>query len=123
MFQFLFKYPASVFSKGSFVLLGSWPVWVLWAAIFASAAVLAWFVWKKRSRLAPSVRGLRAAALWAFQSAMLALLLLLLWEPAISVTMLKPQQNIVAVVVDDSRSMSLRDTGDSREQRAVKLLD
>ncbi len=54
---------------------------------------------------------------------MLALLLLLLWEPAISVTALRPQQNIVAVVVDDSRSMALKDTGDSRQQQAIKLLN
>ena len=30
----------------------------------------------------------------------------MLWHPAISVSTLKPQQNIVAVVVDDSRSMA-----------------
>ena len=29
MFEFLFKYPIPVFSKGKFVLLGAWPVWVL----------------------------------------------------------------------------------------------
>ena len=38
---------------------------------------------------------------------MAALLLLMLWQPAISVATLKPQQNIVAVVVDDSRSMAI----------------
>ena len=29
MFQLLFKYPSSIFSKGEFVLLGGWPKWVL----------------------------------------------------------------------------------------------
>ena len=29
MFEFFFKYPIPVFSKGKFVLLGAWPVWVL----------------------------------------------------------------------------------------------
>ncbi len=32
MFEFLFKYPAAIFSKGDFVLLGGWPKWVLCAA-------------------------------------------------------------------------------------------
>ena len=29
MFEFFFKYPWPVFTKGKLVLLGSWPVWVL----------------------------------------------------------------------------------------------
>lgn len=123
MFEFLFKYPASVFSKGTFVLLGAWPRWMLFAGIVAIAVLLAWLVWRKRNQLAPSLRGFRVLVLWGLQSALLALLLLLLWEPAISVTALRPQQNIVAVVVDDSRSMALKDTGDSRQQQAVKLLN
>ena len=123
MFQFLFKYPASVFSKGSFVLLGSWPKWVLWAGIIAAGALLALAIWRKRARLTPSVRGMRALVLWAFDAALITLLLLLLWEPAISVTTLKPQQNIVAVLIDDSGSMSLKDTGDTRQGQAIKLLN
>lgn len=123
MFQLVFKYPASVFSKGSFVLLGSWPKWALLAAIATAAGLLAWMMWQRRAQLATSMRGVRAVILWSLNSALLALLLLLLWEPAISVTELKPQQNIVAVVVDDSESMSLKDTGDSRQQEALKLLN
>jgi len=105
------------------VLLGSWPRWLLYAAIFGAAMVIGGVIWQKRSRLAPSLRGIRMLALWSLQTAFLALLLLLLWEPAISVAALKPQQNIIAVVVDDSRSMSLRDVGESREQQAVDLLN
>jgi hypothetical protein len=39
------------------------------------------------------------------------LLLILLWQPAIMVAELRPQQNIIAVLVDDSRSMAIADTG------------
>ncbi|MGA8026581.1 MAG: glutamine amidotransferase [Bryobacteraceae bacterium] len=123
MFEFLFKYPAGLFSKGSFVLLGSWPRWVLFAAIIGAAVLLGLTIWRKRARLVPSLRGIRVLVLWALESALAALLLLLLWEPAISVAALKPQQNVIAVVVDDSRSMALTDTGESREQVAIKLLD
>ena len=42
-----------------------------------------------------------------------AVLLFMLWHPALSVATLKPQQNIVAVVVDDSTSMSVADEGGS----------
>jgi len=123
MFEFLFKYPASVFSRGTFVLMGSWPRWMLAAGIVAAAVLLGVLIWRKRTRLAPSLHGIRLLVLWLLQSALLALLLLLLWEPAISIEALKPQQNIVAVVVDDSRSMALSESGESRERQAVRLLD
>ena len=114
MFEFLFKYPASVFAKGTLVFLGAWPKWALFGGIILTAAAIAFFIWGRGAQLRTGVRGGRAVALWSLQSALLALLLLLLWEPALSVTMLKPQQNIVAVVVDDSRSMSLTEGGSSR---------
>jgi uncharacterized membrane protein len=113
MFEFLFKYPPEVFSKGSFVLLGAWPRWILVVLVIAAAALLAWPLWKKRKSLVPSLRGARAVVLWALETGLAALLLLLLWQPAISVAALKPQQNIVAVVVDDSRSMAIKDAGSS----------
>jgi len=99
MFEFLFKYPASAFSRGTIVFLGSWPKWLLIAGILAAAATLALFIWRGKSGLRGTVRGWHAVVLWLLQSALVATLLLLLWQPAISVTSLKPQQNIVAVVV------------------------
>ncbi|MFL6415297.1 MAG: hypothetical protein ACJ74Y_06460, partial [Bryobacteraceae bacterium] len=123
MFEFLFKYPASAFSRGTIVLLGSWPKWVLMAGIVLAAALLALVIWRGRSRLRNTVRGWHAVVLWLLQSALLATLLLLLWQPAISVTSLKPQQNIIAVIVDDSRSMSAKDGGETRSAVARRLLD
>lgn len=69
-----------------------------------------------------SMRLRRAIVLSALQWATLAVLLLLLWEPAISVTSLKSQQNIVAVVLDNSRSMALADGSQSRQKQAIDLL-
>ena len=123
MFEFLFKYPVSVFSKGTFVLLGSWPKWLLALGILALVALLAFISWRRRSQLLPKLRNTRAAVIWLLQSAILAVLLLLLWEPAISVTALKPQENVVAVVLDDSRSMGLGDDGASREKQAIDLVN
>ena len=123
MFEFFFKYPLSVFSKGQLVLLGSWPRWVLVLAILAAAVGLAVFLLKPKAHFTKALQGYRRVALWALDWALLALLLLLLWQPAISVTALKQNQNIIAVVVDDSRSMGLKDTGQSRQQEAVHLLE
>ncbi len=123
MFEFLFKYPAQVFSRGTFVLAGALPVWLLIVAILAAAAALGWFI-RQRSNGSARVHGWRTVGVWILQSALAALLLLMLWHPALSVATLRPQQNIVAVVVDDSSSMSTRDTSSgSRLQQAVSVLN
>lgn len=120
MFEFLFKYPTTVFSKGEFVLLGSWPVWLLALSVLAGAAVLGWLVWRRRLGTGSTAR---SAAVWLLQTAFLALLLLMLWQPALSIATLKPQQNIVAVLVDDSKSMAIQENGSSRRDQAARTLD
>jgi uncharacterized membrane protein len=123
MSEFFFKYPIPVFTKGKFLLLGAWPGWVLVLLIAAAAVGLAWLVWRRLPEAAPRVRNWRAWLLWATEAAMVALLLLLLWEPAITVAELKSQQNMIAVLVDDSRSMGIADAGSqTREAAAVKAL-
>jgi len=124
MFEFLFKYPSPVFTKGRFVLLSSWPAWLLAAMIATSIGGLALMVcWKLRGT-APKLQSRRAWTVWAMQSAFVALVLLLLWQPAITVAALSSQQNIIAVVVDDSRSMAIADSnGKTREAAALAVLE
>src|SRR5258705_5855683 len=78
--------------------------------------------WRMREA-APTLRSWRAWAVWVTQSAFVALLLLLLWQPAMTVAALSSQQNIIAVVVDDSRSMAIADNGGkTREAAALAAL-
>jgi hypothetical protein len=123
MFQFLFKYPSPVFTKGRFVLLSAWPAWLLPVLIVVVAGGLAMLVrWRLRDA-APTLRSWRAWAVWGTQSAFLALVLLLLWQPAMTVAALSSQQNIIAVVVDDSHSMAIADSdGKTREAAALAAL-
>jgi uncharacterized membrane protein len=123
MFQLLFKYPSLVFTKGRFVLLGAGPAWLLPVLIFAAAGGLALLIrWKQRTAIV-ELQTWRAWAIWGMQSVILALLLLLLWQPAMIVSELNSQQNIIAVVVDDSRSMSIADSGGkTRESAAITAL-
>jgi len=123
MFQFLFKYPSPVFTKGRFVLLGARPAWLLLVLVVAAVGGLALLIrWKQRTST-PELRTWRAWAIWGMQSVMVALVLLLLWQPAMMVSELNSQQNIIAVVVDDSRSMGIADAGGkTREARALEAL-
>lgn len=122
MFEFFFKYPESVYSRGQFALLGAWPKWILVLLIVATAAGLAWLIRSRLAQAAPAIQSWRAWVIWGLQAAMAALLLLLLWQPAITVAELKPQQNIIAVLVDDSRSMGITEDGNTREVQAVETL-
>jgi uncharacterized membrane protein len=122
MFQFFFKYPSSAFSKGQLILLGGWPKWMLGVLLFLTTAGLAVSIGLRMSQAAPNLRRWRLGVIWLLQSSLVALLLVLLWKPAISVAELKPQQNIIAVVVDDSRSMAISEDGATRQSQAIKVL-
>jgi uncharacterized membrane protein len=119
MFEILFKYPASIFHKGHFVFLTPWPLWLLVLATVAAAGLLFWHVRRNHGMLI----GLRPVAIWLLESGLVALILFLLWHPALSVATLRPQQNVVAVLVDDSRSMSLADASGTREAAAQAVLN
>src|SRR5205085_623190 len=123
MFEFLFKYPSAVFNRGNFLFASGWPVWGLLAAILAVSAGLAFWIWRN-SAGSHRAGGMRAVLLWLLQTAVAALLLTMIWHPALSVSALRAQQNIVAVVLDGSLSMSMADEGGSpRLQKALGVLN
>ncbi len=122
MFEFFFRYPARVFSHGNFVLLGGWPKWVLYLLLLGAATALAWRIFSRLRRGSQNLEHWQAAVIWLLESVVVCLILILLWQPAMVVAELKPQQNLIAVVVDDSRSMGIIEDGATREQRAKEAL-
>lgn len=123
MFQLLFRYPSSVFTKGRFVLLGGLPAWLLILLIVLSASALAFFIRLRMRDAAPKLRTWRAGVIWVLQSLMIGIVLLLLWQPAVTVAELSSQQNIIAVLLDDSRSMAIADSGsDGRTPREAAAI-
>ena len=113
MFQFLFKYPRHVFEGP---VRFARPVAEVGAPFGGVGGGC-------RARMAdtfaiagaaPKLRSWRAGIIWLLQAALATLVLILLWQPAITVAQLKPQQNIIALLVDDSRSMSLANGGATR---------
>ncbi len=119
MFELLFKYPASLFHKGQFVFLTPWPLWLLALGIIAAAGALYWHVHRNHGALS----GTRPIGIWLLETGMVALLLFLLWHPALSVATLRPQQNVVAVLVDNSKSMGIADSSGTREAAAKTALN
>src|ERR1041385_4282838 len=101
MFEFFFKYPLTVFQKGEFLFLSGWPAWLLIVLIAAAATGLAWHVRRNGAKFSP----VRLTAIWALEAALMALLFVLLWHPAVRVATLRPQENVIAVLVDTSHSM------------------
>ena len=122
MFQFFFKYPRLVFSRGEFVLLSGWPKWLLVLLLLMTTGALAGLIRTRLPQAAPSVRNWRAGVIWLLQSCLAALLLILLWQPALVVAQLERQKNVIAVLIDDSRSMATTEEGATRLERAVKVL-
>jgi uncharacterized membrane protein len=117
MFEFLFKYSPSAFSKGRVVFLTPWPIWLL-VLLAIAAAVALFFHIRSRPGL---LKGARPIVIWLFETAMVALLLLLLWHPALSIATLRPQQNVVTVLVDHSRSMGIQENGSTRLAKAQEI--
>src|ERR1017187_9420990 len=118
MFEIFFKYPVSLFQKGHFVFLTPWPLWLMAVGIVVAAGMLFWHIHRNHGMLS----GLRPMAIWLLETAMAALLLFLLWHPALSVATLKPQQNVIAVLVDNSRTMAIADASGTREAAAAALV-
>ncbi|MSO20511.1 MAG: hypothetical protein EXQ56_08615 [Acidobacteria bacterium] len=107
IFRFLFKYPPIAFERGRVTLASGWPVWLLIILALGGAAALGYFLWRQKSRLPLTSK----LMVWGAQSITLAILLLLLWRPALVLSSLVPQRNVLAVLVDDSSSMALTDEG------------
>src|SRR5580658_2843922 len=122
MFEFFLKYPRSVYARGQFAFFGAWPKWMLILLILSAAVSLAWLIRARLPQAASVMRSWRVWVIWTLETLLVAILLALLWQPAITIAELKPQQNIIAVLVDDSRSMGISEDGLTREAQAVKAL-
>lgn len=107
---FLLKYPSRVWERGEVV----WsPVVPVWAIVMVALVALGVTVWSYR-RVTGLSRGHRFA-LGGLRLAAFLIVVACLARPTLVVASAVPQRNVLAVLLDDSRSMALRDDGtDSR---------
>ena len=118
MFEFLFKHSPTVFRKGEFVFASGWPVWLLVALVLLVGGGLAWYLHRNRGWL----QGRQPAALWSLQLGTVVLVLVMLWQPACSIESLRADQNLVAVLLDTSRSMGMAEEEQTRLEKATAAL-
>jgi len=105
VWDFLFKYPAQMFSRGEIVLSGS--LW-LYLALVAAAAVVIPTLLKYRRATRPIAAADRAVLTLA-RLVVVAILLLALFQPVLSVANIISERTTVAVLLDDSVSMRIAD--------------
>ncbi|MEW5916140.1 MAG: hypothetical protein AB1762_07030, partial [Gemmatimonadota bacterium] len=115
LIEFLFKYPQYLYQQGTFAFSAS-RLTIIAVALLAGA-VLALSVWLLR-RLRTS--GIERAVLLTCRSVAIVLLGWCLMRPVLVVASAVPSRNVVAVLVDDSRSMRIADTdvAGSKQSRA-----
>ncbi|MBK6456802.1 MAG: hypothetical protein IPF87_12125 [Gemmatimonadetes bacterium] len=116
--ELLFKYRPFAFAKGTLAFASAIPPWIIAVgAVVASGVAVATYLrhageLSRRMRLA--LAGLRVAAI--------AVLALALARPVLVLSTSIQQRNVVAVVVDDSRSMQVRDVDDGSRGDVVSRL-
>jgi uncharacterized membrane protein len=105
VFRFLFKYPPLMFQQGDVGWAFSRSVLLVCGAV-AAAAIVALLTYRG---LAAADRLRDRLVLIALRVAALAVLLVCLFRPTLILKAAVPQQNFLAVLVDNSRSMAIAD--------------
>lgn len=116
MFEFLFKYPADLYARGELVLAGSWWLYLCTVPI----AALAIFTALRYVRVRGESRTFDRLLLGVTRTAILAILILALFQPVLRVTTQEARGNVVGVLLDDSLSMNITDQGGQARAQFVQ---
>ncbi|HZP48025.1 MAG TPA: glutamine amidotransferase [Vicinamibacterales bacterium] len=106
VFRFLFKYPPLMFHQGDV----AWSVSRSMVAACVAAALVGALALVTYRGLAAASRPRDRIVLVTLRLGALAVLLVCLFRPTLVLKAAVPQQNFLAVLVDDSRSMAIADT-------------
>jgi uncharacterized membrane protein len=105
VWEFLFKYPAGMFARGEIMLSASG--WLYLALVLAAAAAVPTLLYYRRATT--GMRAADRAILSLIRTAAIALIMLALLQPVLTVTRIVSQRSVVAVLLDDSISMRVPD--------------
>jgi uncharacterized membrane protein len=113
LFGLAFKFRPVIFAQGQ---LGFSPPWLAVLAVLAIAAV-GGAIWAYRRRSVSRASLRVRAVLLGLRLALIGVLVFCLCRPVLVLRAIEPQRNFLAVVVDDSRSMTIGD--DARSPRTA----
>jgi uncharacterized membrane protein len=115
VFTFLFKYPPRLFDRGELVLAPVVPVWLIALAALGAIAlvVLAYRQLRGISRTDRIVLG-------AARALALVIVLACLLRPTEVLSSAVPQRNVLAILLDDSRSMRVADVNGASRTTAMQ---
>jgi uncharacterized membrane protein len=102
LFEFLFKYPRPDYVRSELVLTAEWQPWLLILVTVVAVLGISWLLLRQRARASL----LQLALVWVLQLMMLAVVGVVLMQPALKTEQLRPGENSVALVVDNSESMA-----------------
>lgn len=117
IFEFFFKYKPIIYQKGrlAFQLLGS-PAWFTLFVI--AAGIGAYYAYRHVSR------DKHSWGLVALRGATFTLLAFMFLRPVLNISTVLPQESYMAVVIDNSESMNIKDDGQvSRSEQLAKQLE
>ena len=110
MFDWLLNSSKADFDAGKLTFATSWSPWWLCALVIIAALLIGFSLWRKRQHLS----GQKLTVLWFLQTAIAALLLVMIWQPALKVQAIAPGENSVVVLLDTSASMQVESDGANR---------
>ncbi len=103
LFTFLFKYEPFYFLRGEFTFQWSLDTWLTVLILLTSAAFL-FLIYRRTSFYS---QGRIVWTLMALRAGFFLLLFLLAMRPSLVLSRLVPKENLLAVLVDNSRSMGI----------------
>jgi uncharacterized membrane protein len=116
LFEFLFKYRPLIFDQGDFVFRASWVGYL--AAVVA--VVSAFLTFRTYLQVRGNSQPLDRAILTGLRIVALTVLAFCLLRPVLVLSSVVPQENFLAVLIDDSQSMQIADRNASPRYRFVE---
>ncbi|GAB4110687.1 MAG: hypothetical protein Kow001_11690 [Acidobacteriota bacterium] len=116
LFSALFKFRPFYFAEGDFHFRTPISFGLYFAAWLSALAFLAWLY---RTRLRSNLR--QGLCLLGLKGLWVLVILLLLMQPTLTLSTLVPQENLVAVLLDNSRSLGILERGVPRGAPAAAL--
>jgi uncharacterized membrane protein len=105
VWEFLFKYPTDMFARGEITLSAS--AWLYLGLVLAAAVAIPTLLYYRRATR--SLHTVDRAVLALTRTAAIAILVLALFQPVLTVTNVVSERNVVAILLDDSVSMRIAD--------------